>query len=145
MARRGFSLLELAVAGALLGALLVVCLQLIGAMAAQRRAADQRRLAVVEVGNILERLAARPWDELTSKNVGQEMEEKEKLSPQAASRLPGAELKIEVTQPAKEPDARRIVVSLRWQDAAGVLLPPVRIATWRYCEKNEKKPLAASH
>lgn len=133
-------------AGALLGSLLVVCLQLIGAMAAQRRAADQRQLAVVEAGNIMERLAARPWIELTSKNVGQEME-KEKLSPQAASRLPGAELKIEVSQPANEPDVRRIVVSLRWQDAAGALLPPVRIATWRYQPNvtDPKKPLAISH
>ena len=61
MTRRGMTLLELVVAGALLGTLLVVCLQLLAATAAQRRAADQRQLAVLEVGNVMERLAARPW------------------------------------------------------------------------------------
>ena len=45
MTRRGMTLLELAVAGTLLGTLLVVCLQLLQATAAQRRAADQRQLA----------------------------------------------------------------------------------------------------
>ena len=46
--RRGMTLLELVVAGALLGTMLVVCLQLLAATAAQRRTADQRQLALLK-------------------------------------------------------------------------------------------------
>jgi hypothetical protein len=126
MARRGFAMTELVVAGALLGALLIVCLQLMSATAAQRRAADQRQLAVFEVGNVMERLAAKPWAELTPQMAVAP------LSPSVRNRLPGAELKVEVTTPSAEPDARRIVVSLRWQDRAGQFVSPVAIATWRW-------------
>jgi len=129
MVRRGMTLLELAVAGALLGTLLVVCLQLLAATAAQRRAADQRQLAVLEVENAMERLAARPWAELTPQAAAPQ------LSPSVRNRLPGAEWKIEVTPSPAEPLAKRIAVSLRWQDHAGQFVNPVRIVTWRWKEK----------
>jgi type II secretory pathway pseudopilin PulG len=127
MVRRGMTLLELAVAGTLLGTLLVVCLQLLQATAAQRRAADQRQLALVEVGNVLERVAARRWADLTSESVAGE-----KPSAWLGDRLPGAELKIELSAPSGEPVAKRIAVALRWRDRNGRYLPPVKITTWRY-------------
>jgi hypothetical protein len=130
--RRGMTLLELAVACTLLGTLLVVCLQLLLATAAQRRAADQRQLALVEVGNVMERVAARRWDDLTSKTL-----DGGKPSGWLGERLPGAELKIEVTAPSGEPIAKRITVSLRWQDRNGRYLPGVKIVTWRYREKDK--------
>jgi hypothetical protein len=126
MVRRGIAVMELVVAGALLGTLLVVCLQLLTATAAQRRLADQRQLAVLEVGNAMERLAARPWTELKPEMVAPQ------LSPSVRERLPGAELKVEVTASSAEPDAKRIVVALRWQDRAGQFVSPVKIATWRW-------------
>jgi Tfp pilus assembly protein PilE len=125
--RRGMTLVELAVAGALLGTLLVVCLQLLAATAEQRRSVDQRQLAVLEVENAMERLAARPWTDLTPQAVAPPQ-----LSPSARNRLPGAEWKIEVTAPSNEPLAKRIAVSLRWQDHAGQFVKPVRIVTWRW-------------
>jgi hypothetical protein len=134
--RRGMTLMELAVAGTLLGTLLVVCLQLLQATAAQRRTADQRQLALFELGNVLERLSARPWAELTPKSVAGE-----KPSAWLGNRLPGAELKIEVTTPASEPSAKRIVVSLRWQQRGGRYLPPVKITTWRFARKADSNPL----
>ncbi len=160
------TLLELAVAGALLGTLLVVCLQLLQATAAQRRLADQRQLALLEVGNVLERLAARPWSDLETgekttvapgkgtvpfssnenrdspqpvrKGTVPSSSNENRDSPQPVdlawlgNRLPGAELKIEVTTTSDEPSAKRIAVSLRWQDRNGRYLPPVGITTWRY-------------
>ena len=125
--RRGMMMIELAVAGALLGTLLVVCLQLLSAAAAQRRAADQRQCALVELGNVMERLAARPWAELTTTAVAQE-----RLSPSADRQLPGAELKIEVFTLADEPNAKRITAALRWQDRSGQLGIPLTISTWKY-------------
>ena len=126
MVRRGIGVMELVVAGALLGTLLVVCLQLLTATAAQRRVAEQRQLAVLEVGNAMERLASRPWAELKPEMAAPQ------LSPSVRDRLPGAELKVEVTTPSAEPGTKRIVVSLRWQDRAGQFVSPVKIATWRW-------------
>ena len=130
MIRRGMTLLELAVAGALLGTLMVVCLQLLSATAEQRRAADQRQFALVEVEIAMERLAARPWAELTPQAVAPPS-----LSPSVQRRLPAAEWQIEVTLPSGEPLAKRIAVSLRWQDHAGQFMQPVRIVTWRWKER----------
>jgi hypothetical protein len=127
MARRGIVLLEMAVAGALLGTLLFVCLQLLAATAAQRRAAEQRQLALFELENAMERVAARPWAELTPETVVAPP-----LSPSLRDRLPAAELKVEVTPASPEPNAKRIAVSLRWQDRAGQFTEPVRIVTWRW-------------
>ena len=119
--------IELVVAGAIVGTLLVVCLQLLSAAAAQRRAADQRQCALVELGNVMEQIAARPWAELTTAALSHE-----KLSPSADGQLPGAELKIEVFTSADEPGAKRITAALRWQDRSGQLLAPVTLTTWRY-------------
>ena len=120
-------MVEMVVAGAVVGALLVVCLQLLSAAVAQRRAADQRQCALVELGNVMEQIAARPWAELTTAALSQE-----KLSPSAERQLPGAELKIEVFASAGEPNAKRITAALRWRDRSGQLLAPATLTTWRY-------------
>ena len=70
--RRGMMLVEVVVAAAIVGTLLVVCLQLLSAAVAQRRAADQRQCALLELGNIMEQVAARPWAELTPAVLSQE-------------------------------------------------------------------------
>jgi Tfp pilus assembly protein PilV len=127
MTRRGMMMLEVIVAGVLLGALLVTCLQLVSATVAQRRAADQRQCAIQELANVMERIAARPWAELTTAALAAE-----KLSPTAGDQLPGAELKVEVYTEAKQPDAKRITAALRWQDRSGRLVAPATITTWRY-------------
>jgi len=127
MNRRGILMVELIVAGTLAGTLMVVCLQLLSTAMAQRRAADQQQCALLELGNVMERVAARRWTELTTAALAQE-----KLSPAAAQQLPGAELKIEVFPPANEPSAKRITATLRWQDRSGRPGAPVRVTTWRY-------------
>jgi len=120
-------LAEVIVAAALLGTLLAVCLQLVAAAAAYRRAADQREAALAALGNVMERLAARPWSELTASAVA-----KEKLPPAVTAQLPRAVLKIDVAPPAAEPKARQITATLRWEDAKGQLAAPLRLTTWRY-------------
>ena len=120
------TLLELVAAAALLATILVVCLQLLAATTLQRRAADQRQLALGEVENTLERLDAKPWNELTPQTTAGQ------LSPTLRSRLPDAELRIEVATSSAEPSAKRIAVSLRWKDYAGQFTKPVTIVTWRW-------------
>jgi hypothetical protein len=133
MVRRGMTVLELVVAGSLLAALLVVCLQMLSATSQQRRTVDQRQLAILEVENEMERLVARPWAELTPQAVVPPQ-----LPPAVRSRLPGAEWSIEAVPSPADPLAKRITVSLRWQDYAGQFMKPVKIVTWRWKERDEK-------
>ena len=130
MNRRGMTIIELMVASAILCSLLVVCLQMLAAVTAERRAVDQRQCATAELANVMERVAARPWTELTPEDVAHEQP-----SPTLRNLLPGVELKIEIT-PVTEPEGKRIAVSLRWNDRAGTLLPPLTITTWRYRDAN---------
>jgi prepilin-type N-terminal cleavage/methylation domain-containing protein len=127
MVRRGMSLIELTVASAVVTAMLAIAVQMLVAVAAQRRASDQRQFATLELANVMERLAARPWAELTAEAAAGEQ-------PSAAVRtlLTGVELKVDVSTPAAEPDAKRLSASLRWQDRSGGYLPPVTITTWKY-------------
>ena len=126
MARRGVMLMEMIVACAILGVLLTVSLQLLAGLAAQRRAADQRQLASIEIGNVMDRVASRGWAELTQASVARET-----LAESVRRQLPGAELKIEVSVLPKEPEVKRIFVSLTWRDRAGQPLPPLQVVTWK--------------
>jgi hypothetical protein len=127
MIRRGTTIVELIVASAMLGTLLVICLQMAGALAAQQRTVQQRQLATLELANLMERIAARPWADVTPQAVAAEQP-----TPAARNRLPDAEVKVEVTTPAAEPDAKRIAASIRWKDRSGGFLPPVTLTTWKY-------------
>jgi prepilin-type N-terminal cleavage/methylation domain-containing protein len=126
---RGMTLIELAVAAALLGTLLTVSLKMLAASADLRRVTDQRQAAALAAGNLLERLAARPWNELTP-----ELAAAEKLSPEAAGQLPYAELKIEITEQTSDENlpAKRIAVTLGWRGPGGQPVAPVKLVTWRY-------------
>jgi hypothetical protein len=127
MTRRGAMLIELAVAATLVGTLLMLSLQLFSAALAQRRAADQRHCANLELGNVLERFAARPWAELSTAALAAE-----KPSAWAERQLPGAELKIDVATSPDQPDAKRITAALRWRDRSNQYLAPATLTTWRY-------------
>ena len=127
MKRRGVLLLEAIAAGVVLGALLVICVQMLSAAVLQRRAAAQRQWANLELSNILEQICARPWADLTAEAVA-----KEQLSPSASAELPGAELKVEVSIDAKDPSAKHLTAALRWPDRSGQLGSPVTLSTWKY-------------
>jgi len=127
MTRRGMTVLELLVAGAALATLMAVCLQMLSAAAAQRRAAEDRQTAIREAANLMERLGTVPFDRLTPGGVGAV-----RLSGEARRGLPGGELEIQLSSPPGQPDAKRIVVLLRWQDRTGRFLRPVRLVAWRY-------------
>lgn len=127
MNRRGMMLLEVIVAGTLLATLLAICVQLLSAAADQRHVADQRQCAIEELANLIERITALPWTDLTEATGAEET-----ISPSAESQLPGAELKIEIVPSPEEPDAKRITASLRWQNRNGQYLAPLTVTTWRY-------------
>jgi len=125
--RKGVTILEVTVAAVLLGTLMMVCLHLLSAATAQRRALDQRQAAIIELSNEMERLSALPWAELTRLKPADE-----RISPWAQAILPEAKLTVELAAPTNDPDARRITASLRWQDPNGRFLPPVTLTAWKY-------------
>jgi len=127
MTRRGMTILELLVAGAALATLMAVCLQMLSAAAAQRRATEDRQAAIREAANLMERLGTVPFDRLTPEGVGTVQ-----LSGEARRALPDAELQIQLSSPPGQPEAKRIVVLLRWRDRTGRFLRPVRLVAWRY-------------
>ncbi len=127
MTRRGVSMVEMIVAACLLTCAMAMVAQVIGRSAARRRDAGHHRIAVQEAANVMERLAVRPFDELTPDGVADEQ-----LSPQAGQSLPEGVVEVHVTEAAGEPDARRIEVEIRWRGRSAQPDPSVELVTWRY-------------
>lgn len=125
--RGGTTLLEVVVSAALLAAVASMCVQLVLAIGLQRRAADRRAWAVEAAANVLERLTARDWEEITPQ-AADEME----LAPGADEVLPGARLEIDVVPQQDTPPAKRITLGLTWTGKAGKPARPVRLVTWIY-------------
>ena len=132
MTRRGMMLLEVIVAGALLLAMMAICLQMLHAAAGQHRATEIRQTAIREAANVMERLAAVPWHDLTAEGTGQI-----KLSADANRHLPGGKLDVELVESADHPEAKRIIVRVHWKDRAGQPVRPVQLVAWRYPARSD--------
>jgi len=125
--RRGMMMMELIAVCVLLGMLLAVCMQMVAAVASQHRAAERRQCAMLELGNIMERVAARPWNQLTAAALASE-----RPAASAVDLLPEAELKMEVAALPNEPNAKRITAVLRWRDRDGCPPSQTILTTYRY-------------
>jgi hypothetical protein len=127
MKRHGIYLLEMSVAGVLLLAMMAICVRYFAVTLTQRRALDQRQAAIVEAGNVMERVSAMPWTDLMPETMAAIT-----LSADAKLALASGELKIDVAEEGRKPQAKRITVSVRWQDDDGQWVLPLRLAAWRY-------------
>ena len=125
--RRGFTMVEIVAAVVLLATAMSLTVQILGALAAERRAAERRLCAVQEVANLMERVAARPWGEVTPESL-----KAVSLSPRAQRALPGAELAATVGDASASRGEKRIGLRLRWRDRAGDWTAPVRLTAWIY-------------
>ena len=124
--RRGFGLVEMAVAGVLLATIIAITAETVARVTTDRKATARREAATRLVGNVMERALARPWSEIstealtlvaTSANVGNRQD---------------ASLRVEVTA-APEVGGRgvkRVVVEVRWPDRSKVAESPVRLVAW---------------
>ena len=125
--RRGYGLIEMGVAGVLLATMTLLTLQLVGWVTRDRQAIARREAATVLVANILERVLARPFEELTT----------DRLAPLVAEvmtdRPPtlGA-LRVEVTPAGSVGglDQKRVVVEVRWPQHLAAMGSPVRLIAW---------------
>jgi prepilin-type N-terminal cleavage/methylation domain-containing protein len=125
--RRGMSLVELTVAVLVLAVMVSVCMRFLRALADQRRGLQNRRVAVEEVANVMERLGARPWEDLTPEAIGQVP-----LSAEAQRAIPGGKLEVDVLRPAGDEGAKRVTVVLRWPTGPEQADRSVRLVAWRY-------------
>ena len=108
-APRGFTLLEVVVSGTILATVLLVSARMVSTIARQREAILDRQTALAEAGNVMERVFARPWGDLSDDAI-------EGLRPSDDFRraLPGGELSIEITALPEAPAAKRILVKVSW-------------------------------
>lgn len=126
--RRGYGLIELAIAVFLLTVSLGVMVKAVTWVGIERRAADRRIIALQYVSNVLERLAMEPYDATTS----------EKAKAFAAGSpplngLPGASWEFEVVEVKDIPVAgKRITARLRWNDRSAGWDGPVALSCWVY-------------
>lgn len=125
--RRGFTVLEVLVAIILVATLLTVSLEFLHALALQRRSLSDRRLALQEAGNCMERIAVWPWDELTTERLSGI-----DLSPEIRRALPSAKLSIRVSPTPEPPQGKVVSVTIRWQEQPEQPERSVRLVTWRY-------------
>jgi prepilin-type N-terminal cleavage/methylation domain-containing protein len=121
--RRGFTMIEMVAAMALLMVAMTLVVELVGWVAAERRAAERRTRAIQEAANLMERLTARAPGVLTPEGVAAL-----RLSPAAQAALPGGELKVRL-DPAED-GLTRIRLELRWRDRSGGFEAPVRLTSW---------------
>lgn len=123
--RRGFTLLELLAAAVMIGAMLAMVLPLLGWVAAERRAVARRERAALEASNLMERIAARPWEAISNEELG-----RERLGEAAARVLPHASLGVEVAELDGPPAAKRVAITIRWDDRPGVASSSLRLSAF---------------
>jgi Tfp pilus assembly protein PilV len=125
--RKGSLLAEVTMAAVLLMIAMTLTVKVLGYVALERRASERRQRAVLEVGNLMERITAHPFDMVTADLAGQTT-----LSPAARQSLPDSELKVDVaeTKPGAGRSAKRIAITLRWRGTTGEWEAPVRLTSW---------------
>ena len=124
--RRGTTLLEMMVSCILVSAAVATAIPILSAMKIQRRGTSERQAALIEAENILERLAARNWDELTQQSVTQL-----ELSDWVKSRLPQPQLVTTIRPVPDGPPAKEIRVHIEWQSFQNQSVD-VDLSAWVY-------------
>ena len=124
---RGSLLVEVAMAAVLLMIAMTLTVKVIGLVALERRASERRQRALVEVANVMERITAHPFDDVTPELAGRLT-----LSTSARQSLSDSELAVDVagTEPGPGRSAKRIAIKLRWRGPNGEWMAPVRLTSW---------------
>jgi hypothetical protein len=125
-ARRGYGMIELAMAVFLLMAAMGLMVKALAAIAAERVAADRRLWAAEATSNVMERVAAEPFEAVT-------VEKARSIAADAhADRaLPGAAWEVSVEdEPAGPAASKRVALRLKWKDRWGGWDAPVRLTGW---------------
>jgi len=124
--KRGTITHEATMAIVMATAVIVGAVQILAVVSHQRRDIDRRSMAVREAGNLLEEIAARPWDELTEEQLAALT-----LSGECRAVLREPRLRIAV-DPEPEGAGKHISVEIDWLTGQDQRALPLRLAAWRY-------------
>ncbi len=127
MRRRGYLLVEVFVALAILAALFVLVIQMVSTTARERRANERRAIALEHAANLLERASAIPYEQLSAESL-REMA----ISSDAGQLLPEGDVRWTVDEEGSELPAKRVGVELTWRAPHGRSDAPVRLVTWAF-------------
>lgn len=118
--RRGFTIVEAMATLAVLGATLMAVAQVSRMLGQQQRHMDEAQADLLQAGNLLERLVALPWDELTAETA-------QRLADEATE----TRLAVTIEEAADGPPAKRIVVRTG-AESSPAPRRPVQLTTWVY-------------
>ncbi|WP_298864749.1 prepilin-type N-terminal cleavage/methylation domain-containing protein [uncultured Gimesia sp.] len=131
--RRGFTLIEMMVAGVLLTAVMMIVVPAIFWVHRERRQTERYQVAIVEVENMMERVVALPFSEVKQSTV-----DKLALSESALRQLSDADLRIEISEPDQVLQMKKIQIRLGWKDHRGLNVAPVRLTSWVGLKEKQK-------
>jgi hypothetical protein len=127
--RRGSLLAEVGIATIVLVIVMGLTVKVLGTIARERRAAADRQQGALEAGNLMERITAYPFEQVTP-----ELARSMSVSDSTRRSLRECELAISVSGGDRSVtgvrSAKRVMIRLRWKGAGGQWQTPVRLASW---------------
>jgi Tfp pilus assembly protein PilV len=132
-ARRAFTLVEVTITVFLLAVAMTTIVQVLGWVASERRAVERRQWAIEEAGNLMERVTALPFNEITSESM-----RAFSLSASIREKLPGPELTLNVGETNAAGRAKQVAIAIRWRNRGGTWEAPVRLTTWSHPGRNPR-------
>lgn len=130
--RRGATITELVVSMIVLSVAITSLAQLVSLSAQQRRVGEARRLALAELANQAERVAAMSWDE----TAPDKLTAWEPSADFAAAALSPV-CKAQVTEEAGPPASRRIRLEVAWTPPGREPVTPVSLTVWKFAAGGE--------
>jgi len=125
--RNGSMLLEVSLAVMLMSVTLVSVAQLLAVAARQHSEARRRTVATQAIANVTEQIMGLSWDDTTTERLHDVT-----LHTTTASSLPDAKLQVEVTDVVDPRPAKRIRISLTYQNTAGLQVEPLSLVAWKF-------------
>jgi type II secretory pathway pseudopilin PulG len=124
--RCGTMLLELIAAMALFGVVLTIAVPVVTNVAAVREESRRRQIAQLELGNIMEQIAARRLAGESTAAAARLIA----LSPQTASQLPAARLTVDAAEESGTPRSTLITARLVWTMNTGRAAAPAELCAF---------------
>ncbi len=127
--RRGSLLAEVGISMVVLVIVMGLTVKVLATIAQERRAAADRQLGALEAGNLMERITAHPFDQVTP-----ELARSISVSDLTRRSLRDCEMAVDLSGGEKNAtgvqSAKRVMIRLRWKGAGGQWQAPVRLTSW---------------